>query len=70
MGYPRVKELTIDLVKYGNESKPVKLAAIKALSAGTGDGSVQSFLEDMMKYERDPNSAPPPSKRPRRTRPT
>lgn len=48
----------VDLFKgiakgYGNESKPVRIAALKALSGASNHSSVQSFLEDIVRHEND-----------------
>jgi hypothetical protein len=52
-GYPRVKRLFVELVSDGFERKPVRLAALKALSS-TQDSSVQRFIAELSRSERDP----------------
>ncbi len=52
VGNYRVRELLLDLAKDANERKPVRLAAIKALS-GAADSSIQRFLDDTIRSERD-----------------
>ena len=49
----RAVDLMKELVRDIREKRPVRLAALKALSGASNDSSVQSFLEDIVRNERD-----------------
>lgn len=46
-------DLMKEIFRDAREKKPVRLAALKALSGASNDSSVQSFLEDIVRNERD-----------------